>query len=1078
MAGIVVASLVLLIMQFVSGINTVTGSPLADCTNPNVPNFIDANTVMSGTLYADSNVTVRNGAELTLTAGTEFRFCGEYDLQIVDAKLHLVGTEAYPIVFDSENPNLNWGRIFFNGVGNDILTSTLQHVEINNGGGSDPSADIGAIHILDYSTSDFGSFPTIDRVTINDSGSYGLFIRNRSDDQTPPALSNLSINGSTNAPLLLYAASVGGLSDGNSFSSNGDQVIEVRVTTGVGGSIKISQTWRNQPLPFELVGTGAVNTLAIGDTSNLPVLTLEPGITMWVGEDIFIRVNHGGLIAEGTATEPITFTSVRGSGPLWQQIVFERNVVHGSRLAYVNIEHAGNSNQPSLEIRDGALSLDHVAVRFNANAPGIYSMVPMVTIKNSTIEFNKVGLHFEHGAGGLLRGNLIQANTDAGIMVTNNSKNTCIDALGNNWGHASGPADSSNALDSCNQAKTNAGAGDTVADDVLYDPWIDADGLDDRSSISPDPFWVVADGLDQAELTVTVRDASGNPVPNKAIELSSTLGDLQQPNAPTDANGVVTATISSSVPGDAYLTARNATDDQPFSALASIHFWAGEPDLGGLVDPGGVPYVSPQLSVEGMPFQPGFPIYFRFPMQNSNTVPVDVRVVYGVSNLNIGDIYTPVDEVTASLQPGESWDAQGVWLPTVTGHRCVQASIEVTFPDDSIIQTPAETIGVGPFVVNFNMPEDPCKELDVDKLIPNLGGMNAARKHFVKALVQAYLIKECLGQELVFGSSASLTTISAVNQSYQVVVTPPVFTPPPLLTGDGVSEDQANASTALGKVAADLTSLDIALVETSQRIQWAGQADDEKASALQLTAYHEFQRAKAQKLADLAAIIDDLLDVTEGIGEPDTIFLPEDIQSYLSSLKSSGYDPDVIAFQQQFGLSSEEIIALLEIEIERYEESDAFSTTSYYGFQHELRDAALQRSNELIAQYGSSQSFNQLFADDAPATHFLGATTSEFVVGNPTNVKATVELKLRPVDIPIGWTYNLDIPAPTLLAGETITVTLTLEPDNTMIEGSEVRLAVEGYIDGEFIAGILFTRRIPDLSAASELTIYMPLIAK
>jgi hypothetical protein len=76
-AAIVITGFVLVISLFISGINIATGSPLADCASPNVPSLIVSNTVLSGTLFADSNVTVKNGGALTLTAGTKFTFCGE-----------------------------------------------------------------------------------------------------------------------------------------------------------------------------------------------------------------------------------------------------------------------------------------------------------------------------------------------------------------------------------------------------------------------------------------------------------------------------------------------------------------------------------------------------------------------------------------------------------------------------------------------------------------------------------------------------------------------------------------------------------------------------------------------------------------------------------------------------------------------------------------------------------------------------------------------------------------------------------------------------------------------------------------
>jgi len=370
---IAIAGIVLVIVTLTSGVNVVTGTPLADCASPNVPSQVTSNTTLSGTLFASGNVKVSDGAILTLTAGTQFIFCGDHELFASNGMLHFVGTAAEPIVFDSEDSVQKWRGIDFVGSGNPILTSTLQYVEINNAGHNEATEKWGAIIIGGSPHGTIGDTPVIDHVTINNSASNGIFVRIPNGDPTPPRLSNLTINDSASAPLLFMAAAVGGLGDGNSFSNNGRQIIEVLAEGSVGGGIDHSQTWRDQPLPYELVGTG----LVIGDATNLPVLTLEPGVTLWVGEDAFISVNSGGLIAEGTATKPITITRVPG-GPLWRQIVFGANVVPGSRIAYANIEHAGFRDEPTVEIQDGALSLDHVNIRFNNNAPGIFSRVPMV----------------------------------------------------------------------------------------------------------------------------------------------------------------------------------------------------------------------------------------------------------------------------------------------------------------------------------------------------------------------------------------------------------------------------------------------------------------------------------------------------------------------------------------------------------------------------------------------------------------------------------------------------------------------------------------------------------------------------
>jgi adhesin/invasin len=68
------------------------------------------------------------------------------------------------------------------------------------------------------------------------------------------------------------------------------------------------------------------------------------------------------------------------------------------------------------------------------------------------------------------------------------------------------------------------------------------------SSVEANPEAIAASsGSAQAVITVTVRDASGNAVPGATVELAATgTGNtLDQPSGPTDANGQVTGTLSS-----------------------------------------------------------------------------------------------------------------------------------------------------------------------------------------------------------------------------------------------------------------------------------------------------------------------------------------------------------------------------------------------------------------------------------------------------------------------------------------------------------------------------------------------------
>lgn len=373
--------------------------------------------------------------------------------------------------------------------------------------------------------------------------------------------------------------------------------------------------------------------------------------------------------------------------------------------------------------------------------------------------------------------------------------------------------------------------------------------------------------------------------------METTLGTLVQPSRPTSANGVTRASISSDQTGDAIITGRNVTDNQPLATMSSVFFWQGGGDTGGLVATSSAPYVTPELRVDSPPYQQGVPLVFNFPMRNTNPQPVDVTVTYVATRLNIGSRFTPVATVSKTLQPGESWDAAANWTPSLTDHQCVQVQVEYQFAGLSLNQSG------GSFSrqrnLDFSPPDDPCKKPDATKLIPRSGGLKGVNKHMKNLNKQANLVDRC-----IFGISFLLTNSLTPVQSrdYQTVATRPDFTPRMLPIGGDVTQAQADAADALAATATDIAELRTVLSLTSQRIQCAGQSNDTAAVQCQLVAYRDFKQPYREAQSQMVGQFDTLLQVTEGAGVPNTIFTIDDYEAHLAELRANGYDADTIAF--------------------------------------------------------------------------------------------------------------------------------------------------------------------------------------
>ena len=811
---------------------------------------------------------------LTLQPGTILKLDPDLEIRLQQGRLNAEGTAAAPITFERADPAQPWHRIFFNGAATTVPISTWRHVILDGGGGSNPLAEDATVY-LSSSRGTEGDGPVMDAVTVTNSSTYGFLVRINETDPTPMRFSNLTVTGSARAPIHLWASAAGGLGPGNALTGNAIDAIEV-MGTGLGGGVTYDASWRAQSVPYRLL-----NLTPVGHARS-PVLTIEPGTTLEITPTASIRVNSGGLVLAGTPTAPITVTRVPGAAA-WDHLFFEANINPASRIAYANVMYGGTTGG-AIDFRGDALTLDHVTVSHAVNA-GLYSAGTFVQVKDSVFEQNAEGIRLQFGAQGLLRRNVFQGNGLAVNVLTNN-KNTCVDALGNYWGAADGPADAVGTPDACNLSTTNAGAGDGLSADVLYSPWLSSvpgEGALDASQIAAQDFWVIADGVATTTLTITARDALGTPLVGKQISLETTRGVVQQPSGPTDAKGMTTAVISSTQEGLAMITALNVTDGQPLAALAAVNFWQGGGNTAGLIQPGGAPYASPRLVIEGRPFEQGLPVTFRLPMQNTNPTPVDVEVVYSISDLGIGLFFTPVYTTAMTLQPGEAWDAPGTWTPTVTGHHCVQATVTVTLPTgQQVILSPLLLVTVGPFRVNLKfMPPDPCDSLDAGKLVPSYGGLSEVQKHIRKGLVQAYLIHRCLDQKLGFGPSSSALSVDAVGvaRDYQTVLNPPAISMPQLAVGGGVTQAQADAANAVGDSAAELIGLDVAIVTARDRAQQAGEAGDATWVSRQTEAYQRYQQMKGVTLAELASQIDALLAVTQGAGVPDVIADPDRLRS-------------------------------------------------------------------------------------------------------------------------------------------------------------------------------------------------------
>ena len=94
--------------------------------------------------------------------------------------------------------------------------------------------------------------------------------------------------------------------------------------------------------------------------------------------------------------------------------------------------------------------------------------------------------------------------------------------------------------------------------------------------------------------------------------------------------------------------------------------------------------------------------------------------------------------------------------------------------------------------------------------------------------------------------------------------------------------------------------------------------------------------------------------------------------------------------------------------------------------------------------------------------------SSNFVVGNPEPLPATVVLRSRNLDIPPDWAVILEPTNVRLVPGEEVDVSVLVIPASPVPAGARPRIAVEGYVAERLLSGVVLDILVPDLREPSE----------
>lgn len=256
--------------------------------------------ILGGTLYVGSE----SGTTWTIEPGTTIKLPHWSDIVVggfstSKATLIANGTSAEPITFTSVDPvstaEQRWGALHF-GIGTNALTS-LKYCTIENGGITSSTAERAEI-ILEDCSINIESTKVLNSVDyailLNSEASFGTFTGNTIDN---PGHDGVNIYAN-------WAHTIGA---GNTFNAARGILVQADIIE------QSAATWLKQPVPYVITGPGDMDLSIYNSTPEGAKLTLAPGVQVLMGThgDILAGSGYGkgALIADGTAEEPILFSS-------------------------------------------------------------------------------------------------------------------------------------------------------------------------------------------------------------------------------------------------------------------------------------------------------------------------------------------------------------------------------------------------------------------------------------------------------------------------------------------------------------------------------------------------------------------------------------------------------------------------------------------------------------------------------------------------------------------------------------------------------------------------------------------------
>jgi hypothetical protein len=1034
---------------------------------------------LAGSPYTIAELlTVERGATLSVEPGVELRFAAGAGL-IIEGALRAEGSAAAPILFTGvTKAPAAWRGISAFGTSEAHATISLRHATVEYAGLN----ALGDALYMEHAQA------SIEHSTFRQASRHG--IHGGIDAGVEVVDSSFTANAG-------YAMRLADLSVPSRFarlsaSDNGQDVIAL----GGSGAVVADDRWEDAGLPYLIEGQVEVRRAA--------TLTIEAGVEARFAPNTSVQI-QGMLRGEGSAAAPVVITGASQAPGSWQGLVFH-----------------GTPEVPALGV------FTHTTVEYGGKGTvggNIYVHSGQVAISDSIIRRSAGSgiVLWSQASGSSVERSQIVENANYGIYTPDGVSWQAALAANNWWGDPSGPT----VEGGCNPG----GLGSRVSNNVIVRPFLTSANASVPSvapaagyqiSVAPQQWYAPANGGTRIYVTITLRDGAGRPVAGKRVRLNSSLGTVTDGGL-TDLQGQSIAYLTSPAAGDATLTPLIDIEDScEFARGATAVVTFIPPAADGLLAEGGAaPYMSGNIDISPLPVTRGVPTTLRATLTNPNDFPVVVDGTFGYAQAGLGQVFGPIGTASATIPARGSASVSILWTPPSAGHYCVEFAYDARREGEpQLNQVRSGRMPVFQFNVTAQgggfMPPRSKGSLEQAQQYAAIGddmafGLATYESVFSipGGLLQGQLFGNIIG--FIFGNGGAIscgmmggTSCQAwqgpsmslpgggvgslfsdpPSQQYRelIVITPTTFTPHPI--SDKMPAGRASALNELMAAGLELHDNIFGAVVSYDRYNGAVEANELAWAARQTGAYLYYLNKTSLAMERSADAFDALVAELRTEGFTSLTPSPEAYALYRTRLINEGWNATELEAARIAGLGPATLEAIRQDRISRDPASLPGDTlTRWTNFAAALREAG--QGLRQVPAYGGSVGGAGLAttaAEGDSAQHNLARvfdTATSVQVGNPTDKRATVTLKVRPLDLPAGWAVSLSERSLVLDPGQQLAVTVTLRPGAAAPQGSQPRVALEGFIDGELIGGVVVDLLVPERVAFDgKLRISLPLVLR